>query len=147
MLCAARGQSPGLQPAHATPTSFRQVLEDAHLHLSLPPLLSHLPWASCYPLYPVFSPIHPFPLVLVMLFNPLDKPIVKVAQLCPTLHPSPWNSPGQNAGSEMPFPSPRDLPTQGPNPGLPHCRRILYQLSYQGSPDIPINALKGWQDD
>ena len=98
MLCAARGQSPGLQPAHATPTSFQQVLEDAHLHLSLPPLLSHLPWASCYPLYPVFSPIHPFPLVLVMLFNPLDKPIVKVAQLCPTLHPSPWNSPGQNAG-------------------------------------------------
>ena len=22
----------------------------------------------------------------------------------------------------------------GPNPGLPHCRRILYQLSHQGSP-------------
>ena len=26
------------------------------------------------------------------------------------------------------------FPTQGLNPGLPHCRRILYQLSYQGSP-------------
>ena len=25
------------------------------------------------------------------------------------------------------------FPTQGWNPGLPHCRRILYQLSYQGS--------------
>ena len=25
------------------------------------------------------------------------------------------------------------FPTQGSNPGLPHCRRILYQLSYQGS--------------
>ena len=24
------------------------------------------------------------------------------------------------------------LPTQGLNPGLPHCRQILYQLSYQG---------------
>ena len=24
--------------------------------------------------------------------------------------------------------------TQGSNPGLPHCRRILYQLSHQGSP-------------
>ena len=23
-----------------------------------------------------------------------------------------------------------------PNPGLPHCRRILYQLSHQGSPRI-----------
>ena len=25
------------------------------------------------------------------------------------------------------------FPTQGSNPGLPHCRRILYQLSYEGS--------------
>ena len=24
--------------------------------------------------------------------------------------------------------------TQGSNPGLPHCRRILYQLCHQGSP-------------
>ena len=28
------------------------------------------------------------------------------------------------------------LPTQGQNPGLPHCRQILYQLSYKGSPRI-----------
>ena len=26
------------------------------------------------------------------------------------------------------------FPTQGENPGLPHYRRILYQLSHQGSP-------------
>ena len=26
------------------------------------------------------------------------------------------------------------FPTQGLNPGLLHCRQILYQLSYQGSP-------------
>ena len=26
------------------------------------------------------------------------------------------------------------FPTQGLNPGLPHCRWILYHLSYQGSP-------------
>ena len=26
------------------------------------------------------------------------------------------------------------FPTQGSNPGLPHCRRILYQLRHQGSP-------------
>ena len=25
------------------------------------------------------------------------------------------------------------FPTQGLNPGLPHCRQILYKLSYQGS--------------
>ena len=30
------------------------------------------------------------------------------------------------------FPSPGDLP----NPGLPHCTWILYQLSHQGSPTI-----------
>ena len=28
------------------------------------------------------------------------------------------------------------FPTQGLNPGLPHCRQILYQLSHQGSPRI-----------
>ena len=28
------------------------------------------------------------------------------------------------------------FPTQGSNPGLPHCRWILYHLSHQGSPRI-----------
>jgi len=28
------------------------------------------------------------------------------------------------------------FPTQGSNPGLLHCRQILYQLSHQGSPRI-----------
>ena len=28
------------------------------------------------------------------------------------------------------------FPTQGSNPGLPRCKQILYQLSYQGSPRI-----------
>ena len=28
------------------------------------------------------------------------------------------------------------FPTQGSNPGLPHCRPILYQLSHKGSPRI-----------
>ena len=26
------------------------------------------------------------------------------------------------------------FPTQGSNPGLPHCRQILYHLSHEGSP-------------
>jgi len=29
------------------------------------------------------------------------------------------------------------FPTQGLNPGLPHCRPILYCLNHQGSPRIP----------
>ena len=28
------------------------------------------------------------------------------------------------------------FPIQGSNPGLPHCRKILYQLSHKGSPRI-----------
>ena len=46
---------------------------------------------------------------------------------------SPWNSPGQNTGWGSPSLSRGIFPTQGLNPGLPHCRRILYQLSHQGS--------------
>ena len=60
------------------------------------------------------------------------------AQLCPTLWDphrlySPWNSSGQNTGMDSHFLLQGIFPTQGSNPGLPHCRRILYQLSYQGS--------------
>ena len=35
----------------------------------------------------------------------------------------PWNSPGKNAGGGLPFLSPGDLPNQGSNPGLLHCRQ------------------------
>ena len=28
------------------------------------------------------------------------------------------------------------FPTEGSKPGLPHCRRILYQLSHKGSPRV-----------
>ena len=34
------------------------------------------------------------------------------------------------------------LPTQGLNPGLPHCRQILYSLSHQGSPNTPTRRAK-----
>ena len=36
----------------------------------------------------------------------------------------------------QPFPSQGIFPTQGPNPGLLYCRRIIYQLSCKGSPRI-----------
>ena len=36
--------------------------------------------------------------------------------------------------SGLPRPPPGNPPTQGSKPGLLHCRRILYQLSYQESP-------------
>ena len=40
----------------------------------------------------------------------------------------------QEYWSELPFPSPGDLPDQGIEPGSPYCRQILYCLSHQGSP-------------
>ena len=46
---------------------------------------------------------------------------------------SPWDSPGQNTGVGSLFLLQQIFPIQGLNPGLPHCRWILYQLSYQGS--------------
>ena len=42
------------------------------------------------------------------------------------------------------------FPTQGLNPGLLHCRRILYQLSHQGSPRVlewvayPFSSGSSW---
>ena len=47
---------------------------------------------------------------------------------------SPWNSPGQNTGVGSCSLLQGIFPTQGSNPGLPHCRKIVYQLSHQGSP-------------
>ena len=49
---------------------------------------------------------------------------------------SPWNSPGQNTGVGSLSLLQGIFPTQGLNPGLQHCRQILYQLSHQGSPRI-----------
>ena len=47
---------------------------------------------------------------------------------------SPWNSPGQNTRVGCLSLLQRTFPTEGSNPGLLHCRRILYQLIHQGSP-------------
>ena len=49
---------------------------------------------------------------------------------------SPWNSPGQNTGVGSRFLLHWIFPTRGSNPGLPHCWRVIYQLSHQGSPRI-----------
>ena len=48
---------------------------------------------------------------------------------------SPWNPPGQDTRVGSCSLLQGIFPTQGFNPGLPNCRRILYQLSHQGSPN------------
>jgi len=49
---------------------------------------------------------------------------------------TPWSSPGQNTGVGSLSLLQGIFPTQGSNPGLPHCGQILYQLSHEGSPRI-----------
>ena len=55
---------------------------------------------------------------------------------------SPWNSPGQNTGMGSFSLLQGIFPTQGSNPGLPHCRQILYQLSHNRSPVYSISEVK-----
>ena len=80
---------------------------------------------------------------------------VKVAQLRPTLcdpmdcslpgssvhgilQESQWriNLNGKNTGVGSCLLLQGLFPTQGLNPGLPHCRQILYHLRHQGNPKI-----------
>ena len=55
---------------------------------------------------------------------------------------SPRNSPGQNPGVGSLSFLKGIFPTQGSNPGLPHCRRIPYQLSHNGSPHLSERVIK-----
>ena len=49
---------------------------------------------------------------------------------------SPWTSPGKSTGVRCCFLLQGIFPSPGSNPGLPHCRQILYQLNHKGSPKI-----------
>ena len=49
---------------------------------------------------------------------------------------TPWNFPGQNTGMGSHSLLQGIFPTQRSNPGLPHCRQILYQQRHQWSPRI-----------
>ena len=58
--------------------------------------------------------------------------------LQPTRLLCPWRFSRQEYWSGLPCPPPGDLPNQGLNPHLPHCRWILYCLSHQGNPKISL---------
>ena len=68
---------------------------------------------------------------------------VKVALLCPTLYDpingSPWNSPGQNTGVGSLSLLQGIIATQESKQDILHCRRILYQLSYQRNQKLILN--------
>ena len=48
----------------------------------------------------------------------------------------PWNSPGKNTGVACHSLLQGIFPILGSNPGLPHCRQVLYCLSHQVSPSL-----------
>ena len=45
----------------------------------------------------------------------------------------PWDFPGKSTGVGCQFLLQKIFLTQGLNPGLPHCKQMLYRLSHQGS--------------
>ena len=83
------------------------------------------------------------PIYWCLCFSDIDKkslPSESHSVVSDSLQPhglySPWNSPGQNTGVDSLSLLQGIFPTQGSNPGLPHCRWILYHLNHQGSPRI-----------
>ena len=50
----------------------------------------------------------------------------------------PWISPGQNTGVGSHFLLQGIFPTQGLNPGLLHCRQVLYQLTTREATQVSI---------
>ena len=111
------------QPQLHTQTSFFQVL----LLLDL----SHSFFS--------FSAIHHLPFLYLHVCM-----CAELLQLCPTLcDPMDCSPPGSSIHGDSTGQNIRVgchallhgiFPTQGSNPGLPHCRQILYYLSHQGSP-------------
>ena len=59
----------------------------------------------------------------------------------PTRLLCPWDSPGKNTGVGSHSLLQGIFLIQGSNPGLPHCRWILYFLSHQGGPSWGVDYL------
>ena len=53
-----------------------------------------------------------------------------------------WDSPGHNTGVRSLSLLQGIFPTLGSNPGLLHCRWILYQLSHKGSPHYRTGIIR-----
>ena len=61
--------------------------------------------------------------------------------LQPTRLLCPWDLPGKGTRVSHHFLLQGIFPTQGWNPGLPHCRQTLYRLCHQGSPNTGVGSL------
>ena len=98
--------------------------------------ISSMPWIF------IKKPTHE-PLRMPDLFKFLSE---SCSVMSDSLPPHGLNSPGKNTGVGSHFFLQGIFPTQGSNPGLPHCRWILYQLRHQGSLRKPTHELLGMPD-
>ena len=81
---------------------------------------------------------------LLLPINGLRKQYFKTTRLL-----CPWNSPGKDTGVDSHSLLLGIFQSQGSNPGLLHCRWILYHLSYQGSPIYSLSEFcwsEVWKD-
>ena len=87
----------------------------------------------------------------MILFIGLCAVLCLAAQSCPTLcDPRDCSPPGSSVHGDSAgkntgvgcHPLQGIFLTQGSNPGLPHCRWILYHLSHQGSPLLTISSVQ-----
>ena len=115
--------SPWNSPGKNTGVSCHFLLQGIFLTQGLNPgLLNLLHWqADSLPLAPPGMPQ-----------NESESRSVVSDSLRPHRLYSPWNSPGHNTGVGSLALLQGIFPTQGSNPGLPHCKHIFYQLSHQG---------------
>ena len=90
-----------------------------------------------------FFPASQHALIVTLLFFTTLSESESCSVVSDSLRPhglySPWNSPGQNTGVGSLSLLQGIFPIQESNQGLLHCRRILYQPSYQGSPSFRID--------
>ena len=57
----------------------------------------------------------------------------------------PWDFQGKSTGVGCHFLLQGIFPTQGSNPGLSHCRQMLYPLSHQGSKWFKSFGIRDWR--
>ena len=115
-------------------------------------MLSHLVMSDSFRPHgwgPPGSSVHGISEARILEWLPLPTPAAAAAkslQSCPTpCNPMVCSLPGSSVPGDSPGRNTREgcchallqgiFPTQGSNPGLLHCRWILYHLSHQGSPE------------
>ena len=87
----------------------------------------------------------PLPMCVCMLSPSVMSNFLRPHGLQPTRLLCPWDFPGKNTRLGSYSLLQEVFLTQGSNPGLPHCRWILYCLSHQGSPCLFIySCLNTW---